>query len=238
MRVPRRRESIFLRIAESKNNVDGRLSEQLSAQALVLLSCRSDRKAHALDFTDAVAVGRGKAFARLVHGVENGLEHGVLVVSAGFVHERVDLQIGAALEKADEFKRQNDGDGGNSCSSIKAGAARHADGGNDPDACRAREATDAAAIVNDESGAEKADALHDIGSDLTLVWTVVASQHGREKSEKGRAHADEEVGANSGGCAFCLSLQAHEAAEETRQKQASHGAVDDADLLNPGEVER
>src|ERR1035438_8447595 len=133
MRVPRRRESIFLRIAESKNNVDGRLSEQLSAQALVLLSCRSDRKAHALDFTDAVAVGRGKAFARLVHGVENGLEHGVLVVSAGFVHERVDLQIGAALEKADEFKRQNDGDGGNSCSSIKAGAARHADGGNDPD---------------------------------------------------------------------------------------------------------
>ncbi len=181
--------------------------------------------------------GGGKALAGLVHGVENGLQHGILVVSARLVHERIDLQIGAALEKADEFKRQNDDDGGNGCSSIKAGAARHADGGDDPDAGGAGEPADAAAVVNDQSGAEKADALHDVRSDLALVRTALAGEHGREQGEEGCTHADEEVGPHSGGRAFGLALKADEAAEEAGQKQTADGAVDDADLLKPTEVE-
>ena len=84
---------------------------------------------------------------------------------------------------------------------------------------------------------KKADALHDVRSHLALVRAAVAGQHGREQGEEGRAHADEQIGAHARGGAFGFALQTDEAAEEAGQEKSADGAVDDHDLLKPGEIE-
>ena len=46
-------------------------------------------------------------------------------------------------------------------------------------------------IVNDQSRAQKADALHDVRCDLSLIRTAVAREHSREQGEERSAHADQ-----------------------------------------------
>ena len=86
--------------------------------------------------------------------------------------------------------------------SEEPGAAGHADRGNDEDAGRAGHAADAVAVMQNETGAEKADALDDIGRDLALVGCRLAGQHGGQEGKEGAAHADEQVGAHAGSTAL------------------------------------
>ncbi len=120
---------------------------------------------------------------------------------------------------------------------ARARAACHADGGDHPDAGRAGEPADAAAVVQNESGAEEADALNDIRGHLALVRTAVAGEHGRKQCEKRGAHADEQVGAHAGRAALDFALKADEAAQQAGQQQPTDGAIDDDHLLQPVEVE-
>ena len=127
---------------------------------------------------------------------------------ARLIDERIDLQVGAPLQKADYLQRQNDNDRRDRCRAIQSRAAGHADRGDDPNAGGAGQPADAAAIVQDESRAQKADALHDVRGHLSLVGAVVACQHRGEERKERRAHADEQVGAHTGGLAIDLPLQA------------------------------
>ena len=91
-------------------------------------------------------------------------------VGADFVDLGIALPAEAAFEHADELQRDEDEDGGESGDEVEAGAAGHADGGDDPDGGRAGEAEDAVLGVEDEAGAEEANALHDVGGDLAALF--------------------------------------------------------------------
>ena len=91
---------------------------------------------------------------------------------------------------------------------IQSRAAGHADRGDHPDAGRAGEPADAAAVVQNQTGAEKADALHDVRRHLPLIRDCYRRPALREQREESRAHADEQIGAYTGGLALHFALQA------------------------------
>ena len=75
--------------------------------------------------------------------------------------------------------------------------------------------------MEDESGAEEADALDDVGGDLALVGAGIAGDDWGEDGEERCAQADEKVGANA--CRFFgeLALKADEATQKAGEKEAS-----------------
>src|SRR6266702_1441543 len=155
-------ESIFLRVAEGMQCINRGLGEQLSAQSLMLLFGGRQRKAYALQITDAVALHLIEAFLRLVHCVQNRPQHECLVAAARFIYQRVALEIRAPFDKSDDFKRDHDDDGGHHCRCIKSRAACHADGCDHEYTGSAGEPADAAAIVENKTGAEKTNTLHNV----------------------------------------------------------------------------
>ena len=91
--------------------------------------------------------------------------------------------------------------------------------------------------MEDEAGAQEADALDDVGGHAALVRVGVAGQHRRQERKKCAAHADEQVGAHARGLAVDLALQADKSAQQTGHEQAADGVVDHHDLLQPVENE-
>jgi hypothetical protein len=68
--------------------------------------------------------------------------------------------------------------------------------------------------VEDESRAQEADALHDVGGHLSLIRAVVAGQHCGEEGKKRASQADEQVCAHAGGLAIDLPLKANDGAQQ------------------------
>ena len=163
-----------------------------------------------------------KPLAGLIHRVEDRAKHGRLIGSARFIDERIDLDAGAPFKKADQFERDDHDDCGHCSGRKQSRAACHADGGDYPDAGSTGQSADAAAVVNDQSGAEEANALHDIRRHLALIRAAVSGQHSREQREKRRAQTDEQVSAYAGRSALVLSLQADDSLP-TRMQQSAGG---------------
>ena len=74
--------------------------------------------------------------------------------------------------------------------------------------------------MEDEAGAEEADALDDVGGDAALVGVAVTGEDAGEDGEEGAAEAKEHVDAEAGGLMAPLPLETDEAAEEAGHEEA------------------
>jgi len=93
----------------------------------VLFSGGGQRKTHPLQFANGVALHVRQPLARLIHRVQNGGKHLRLVASARLVQQRINLQAGPPLKKADNFQRNNHNHRGHHRRCVKSRPARHAD---------------------------------------------------------------------------------------------------------------
>ena len=100
-----------------------------------------------------------------------------LIPPARLIHQRVALEIRVPLQKSHNLQRQHHDDSRHYRGRVEPRAASHTDGSHNPDARGTGKAADPAAIVQDETRAQKADALNDVGRHLAFVWTGVAGQH-------------------------------------------------------------
>ncbi len=205
------------------------------AQLVVLAAGGIERKDNALDITDDRGVEVGEAEILFVEGGKDALEHEQLISATDFVGDGVGLEVDAFFEEADEHHGGDDDECSDDGGRIKSGTASHSDGGDDPDAGGAGKTTESVAVVEDEAGAQEADALHDVGGDLAFV-ACVASYDGGEDSEEGCAEADEEVGAYACGFAGEFPLEANEATEYAGKEKPAYSAVYEAHLIEPIEA--
>jgi len=206
-------------------------------QALVLVAGCIEWKGDALRIADGVGFNIGEAHVGFVHHSEDGLEHLVLIFATRLISDAIRAEAGAAFKEADDFHGNDDDEGGDSGCEVEPGTTGHADGGDGPDAGGAGETADAGAIAKDEACAEEADALNDVGGDLAFVGAVFAGEYGGEKGEEGRAHGDEEVGADTGGPAVEFALEADRGAEGAGEEETADGAVQHVNLLQVAEAE-
>ncbi len=100
---------------------------------------------------------------------------------------------------------------------VEPRSTGHADGSDDPHACRTCKSADAVTVVENEPSAEKANSLHDIGSYLSAIGSSIACKDPRQKREKRAAHTDEHVGPQPGSLTLEFALESNEASQRRRQ---------------------
>lgn len=188
---------------------------------------RGDGEGDALQASDVVAVEDGEALADVVERGEDGSLHaqercvgvriGIVKLGADLVDHGVALPAEFGLKRTNELERDEHEDGGDQGFEVETGTAGHADGSHDEDGGCAGEAEDLAAGVEDEARAEEANALHDVGGDLTVVGVGIARQNDAHDGEQRCSHADEHVGAKAGVLVAPLALEA-----DCATKRAGH----------------
>jgi len=213
-------------------------SYQTGLQPLMLAFGCGQRKADPLQCADRLAIHCAKTFFFLVHGIQDRREHARLILPASFIDERINFQVNALLKKSHQLQRKQHNDRRDGCRNKQPRAAGHANRRYDENTRRTGHSADAAARVNNQTGAEESDALHDIRCYLSPVRADVASQNRGEQRKQGAAHTDEHVRAHTGSATLGLALQPNSSAQEARQQQPRDRFVLHQRLLQPAEIER
>jgi hypothetical protein len=251
----------FFWVFEGDDFVGGVAGAELGEQLLVHGSGGDDGEGDALKASDVVAFEDGEALAGLIEDVKDGFLHtheggGAVLgeglgsccadevsggcgagVGADLVDEGVALPAEPTLEGSDDLEGEQDERGGDGGFDVEACAAGHADGGYDEDGGGAGEADGLAFGVEDEAGAEEADALDDIGGDLAAVGGLVAGDDDAHDGEQRGTHGDEQVGAEAGVLVTPLALHTDETAHGAGHDEARGGTLREEHLLEGGEVE-
>lgn len=220
-----------------------------------------DDEGDALDAGDVVALEDGEALADGVKDLEDGNLHAVIGggdllgeglgavfaedafgehstdVGADFVDLGVALPAQAAFEDANELEGDKDEEGGEAGDEIKACSTGDADGGDNPDGGGTGEAEDSVLGVEDEAGAEEADALDDVGGDLAAAGRGFAGDGYAHDGEERGAHADEDVGAEAGVFVPPFALEADGSAHGAGHEKTLDGGSGEDPLLEDGEVD-
>ena len=130
------------------------------------------------------------------------------------------FQIESVRAPSDDEQSEKYDRGGSTRDGVKASARGHADGSFGKDGCRRRHADKAAGVFQNRSGAEKADALHDVGSNACGTGIAVdVADLDRKNGEKRRGHAHKHAGANARGAAVDFALDPDRRSERGRAQQ-------------------
>lgn len=191
-----------------------------------------DGKTDACEFADGVVFQVFQLPLVAIHDVEKRKRHAHGIGAADFIGDRVALEIGAVFEQADKFEDDENQDGGEEGRDVEAGAAGHADGSDGPDSGGGGKPAHAVALMQDESSAEKADALDNVRGDLAAIGARVSGDQHGEKREHGRTEADEHVRAHAGRTMMQLAIDADGAAQPGGEQKTSRSPAGDEHLLN------
>src|SRR5580704_3775570 len=112
--------------------------------------------------------------------------------------EKPRLEIQLLRSPGENDQAKNHDSSGNSSDREKTAASCHSDSGFDKDGGGRSHADEARIVFQNRSGAEKADALHDVGSDASAAAVIpqMAEFTGKNSEQRG-CHADKHTGADA-----------------------------------------